>query len=51
MTMNTVRLLVMLAGILIPCQARFQGGAAWLAQYTDVGLGEWLLLGAFNAIA
>lgn len=51
MTMNKARLLVGLAGILLPYLARLPGGAAWLAQYTGVGPGAWLFLGGFNAIA
>lgn len=51
MTMRNARWLVVLAGVLLPYIARLPGGLEWLRQYTNTGLGGWLLLGAFNAIA
>lgn len=51
MTMRKARLIVMLVGILLPYAARLPHGIGWLAQYTDTGIGAWLFLGAFNAIA
>jgi len=51
MTMRKARLIVMLAGILLPYAARLPRGIGWLQQYTDNGIGAGLFLGAFNAIA
>ncbi|KRB05108.1 hypothetical protein [Lysobacter sp. Root690] len=51
MTMRKARLLVMLVGILLPYAARVPRGIGWLQQYTDNGIGAWLFMGAFNAIA
>lgn len=51
MTMRKARWFVLLAGMMLPYIARLPGGLEWLQQYTDVGPGGWLLLGAFNAIA
>lgn len=51
MTMRKARLIVMLAGILLPYAARLPRGLQWLGQYTDESIGAWLFLGAFNAIA
>ena len=51
MTMRNARLIVMLAGILLPYAARLPHGIGWLQQYTDMSIGAWLFLGAFNAVA
>lgn len=51
MTMTRARLLVVLIGIVLPYLARLPLGIDALTQYTDTGLGGWLLLGGFNAIA
>jgi len=51
MTMRKARWFVALAGVLLPYVVRLPGGLDWLQQYTDVGPGGWLFLGAFNAIA
>lgn len=49
--MRMTRVIIALVGIFLPYAARLPRGLAWLAQYTDVGLGGYLLFGAFNAIA
>ena len=49
--MRKARWLVFFIGMILPYIARIPRGLEWLRQYTDVGLGGWLLLGAFNAIA
>lgn len=51
MTMGKARLIVILAGILLPYAARLPRGVDWLQQYTDSDIGGWLFLGGFNAIA
>lgn len=51
MTMRSARILVVLVGLVLPYAARVPQGAQWLEQYTQSGLGAWLFLGAFNAIA
>lgn len=51
MTMRNARLIVVLIGIVLPYAARLPRGTEWLEQYTDIGLGGWLLFAAFNAIA
>lgn len=51
MAMGRARLLAALAGILLPYVARVPGGIDWLMQYLDTGIGGYLLLGAFNAVA
>ena len=51
MTMRKARIIVVLVGLLLPYAARLPRGAEWLYQYTDTGLGGWLLFGALNAIA
>ena len=48
--MNLARLAVAVVGILLPYIARIPGGAAWVEQYTDVGVVGFLFFGAFNAI-
>jgi len=49
--MRKVQIIVAVVGILLPYAARLPHGTAWLEQYTDSGLGGFLLLGGFNAIA
>ncbi|MBV6855174.1 hypothetical protein KWH45_17335 [Xanthomonas campestris pv. mirabilis] len=51
MTLASARFLLVIAGVVLPYAARLPFGLGWLRQYTDVGLGGWLLLGGFNAIA
>ncbi|MCC8538364.1 hypothetical protein ACDH70_12065 [Xanthomonas axonopodis pv. poinsettiicola] len=51
MTMGNARLLLVVVGMLLPYAARLPFGVDWLRQYTDTGVGGWLLLGGFNAIA
>ncbi|WP_372392419.1 hypothetical protein ACCQ05_21195 [Xanthomonas sp. NCPPB 3582] len=51
MTMGNARLLLVVAGMLLPYAVRLPFGVDWLRQYTDTGVGGWLLLGGFNAIA
>lgn len=51
MTMNKARFMLVVVGILLPYLSRLPRGSVWLEQYTDGGLGDWLLFGAFNAIA
>lgn len=51
MTFASARLLLVIAGVVLPYAARLPFGLEWVRQYTDVGLGGWLLLGGFNAIA
>lgn len=51
MSLRNARIIVVVVGVLLPYAARLPRGAEWLHQYTDVGLGGWLFLGAFNAIA
>ena len=48
---NKTRIIVAIVGILLPYLVRIPRGGAWVQQYTDGGLGEFLLIGAFNAIA
>ncbi|MFN7139266.1 MAG: hypothetical protein ACK4UN_08005 [Limisphaerales bacterium] len=43
--------MVAVVGILLPYLVRIPRGAAWVQQYTDVGLGGFLFFAAFNAIA
>lgn len=49
--MRNARLAIVLIGVVLPYVARLPGGLDWLRQYTSAGIGGWLLLGAFNAIA
>lgn len=51
MTMGKARLTVILVGILLPYAARLPRGVDWLQQYTNNGIGGWLFLAGFNAIA
>ncbi len=51
MTFASARLLLVIASVVLPYAARLPFGLEWVRQYTDVGLGGWLLLGGFNAIA
>lgn len=51
MTMHSARILVILVGLVLPYAARVPRGLQWLEQYTQAGLGAWLFLSAFNAIA
>ncbi|MGV7167577.1 hypothetical protein [Xanthomonas citri] len=51
MTFARARLLLVLTGLVLPYAARVPFGLDWVRQYTDVGLGGWLLSGGFNAIA
>ncbi|MFO3706717.1 hypothetical protein ACI6Q5_17475 [Xanthomonas codiaei] len=51
MTLGNARVLLVLIGLVLPYAARLPGGMDWLGQYTDTGVGGWLLLGGFNAIA
>jgi hypothetical protein len=48
---NITRIIVAIVGILLPYVVRIPRGAAWVEQYTDVSLGGFLFIGAFNAIA
>lgn len=50
MTMRKSRLIIVAVGIDLPYLARVPRGSEWLAQYTDIGFGGWLFLGALNAI-
>lgn len=49
--MQVIRIAIVVLGILLPYLARLPGGSSWLHQYTDVGIGAYLFLGVFNAIA
>ncbi|GLK89290.1 hypothetical protein [Pseudomonas turukhanskensis] len=49
--MRRARLTVFFVGLLLPYAARLPGGVVWLTAYTNAGVGGWLLLNAFNAIA
>lgn len=51
MTMIKARLLLVVFGIFLPYLARVPRGSEWLEQYTDAGLGGWLLISVLNAIA
>ncbi|WP_184623167.1 hypothetical protein [Xanthomonas sp. 3058] len=51
MRMRTARCLLVLVGVVLPYATQLPYGLDWLRQYTDTGLGGWLLLGGFNAIA
>ncbi|WP_426701385.1 hypothetical protein ACPPVV_18850 [Rhodanobacter sp. Col0626] len=51
MTMRNARFILVLVGVLLPYAARLPRGIGWLQQYTDTGMGGWLFLSAFNAIA
>ncbi|MBB4133387.1 hypothetical protein GGR62_004218 [Xanthomonas campestris] len=43
--------MLVLVGVVLPYATQLPYGLDWLRQYTDTGLGGWLLLGGFNAIA
>lgn len=49
--MTTARIAIAIVGILLPYIARLPGGTAWVSQYSGNGVGAFILLGAFNAIA
>lgn len=49
--MQKLRIAVMVFGIFLPYLARVPRGLAWLNDYTAGGLGGFLLIGVFNAIA
>ena len=51
MEMLTIRIAIVISGILLPYLARIPGGSDWLHQYIDSGIGGFLFFGAFNAIA
>lgn len=51
MEMLTIRIAIVIFGILLPYLARIPGGSSWLQQYTGNGIGGFLFFGAFNAIA
>lgn len=51
MTMRNARFILVLIGVLLPYAARLPHGLEWLQQYTNPGLGGWLFLAVFNAIA
>ncbi|MEO8748587.1 MAG: hypothetical protein ABI379_13180 [Rhodanobacter sp.] len=50
MTMHQARILVALVGIFVPYLARLPGGAAWLMQYLDMGLGGFVFLSICNSV-
>jgi hypothetical protein len=49
--MTAARIAIAILGILFPYIARLPGGTAWVSQYTGNGVGAFMLLGAFNAVA
>ena len=49
--MPTIRIAIVIFGILLPYLARLPGGSRWLHQYTDGGISGFLFFGLFNAIA
>jgi hypothetical protein len=49
--MVKARIAITLLGILLPYVARLPRGLSWVAQYLDTGLGGFLLIGGFNAVA
>lgn len=49
--MTAARIAIVILGILFPYIARLPGGTAWVSHYTGQGVGAFILLGAFNAIA
>lgn len=49
--MLTVRIAIIVCGILLPYLVRIPGGSSWLYQYTSGGISGFLFFGAFNAIA
>lgn len=51
MTMIKARFMLVVIGIFLPYLARLPRGSEWLGQYTDAGLGGWLLISGLNAIA
>ncbi|PUA26698.1 MAG: hypothetical protein B0W54_23460 [Cellvibrio sp. 79] len=51
MKMLTIRIAIVIFGILLPYIARIPGGSGWLHQYTGNDIGGFLFIGVFNAIA
>ncbi|RYG10759.1 MAG: hypothetical protein EOO07_21645 [Chitinophagaceae bacterium] len=49
--MVSARIIIVLIGILLPYAARLPRGIEWVNQYTDAGIGGFLFMQAFNAIA
>lgn len=49
--MNAARLAIVILGIVLPYAVRIPRGTAWVEQYASAGVGGFLVLGAFNAIA
>ena len=49
--MNSTRIIIAITGILLPYLVRVPRGSAWVEQYTDISVGGFLFIGAFNAIA
>ena len=50
-TMNIARIIVAVAGILLPYLVRLPRGLDWAGQYTDTGFLGFAFFSAFNAIA
>ena len=48
--MMTIRIAIVIFGILLPYLARIPGGSNWWHQYTSGGVNGFLFFGAFNAI-
>lgn len=51
MKMLTIRIAIVISGILLPYLVRIPGGSGWLQQYTGSGIGGFLFIAVFNAIA
>lgn len=49
--MTASRLAIVIVGVLLPYAARLPGGAAWVRQYTEAGIGGFVFIQAFNALA
>lgn len=49
--MTAARIAIVFVGVLLPYAARIPLGVDWVRQYTSGGLGGFVLLQAFNAIA
>ena len=49
--MKTIRILIVVVGIVLPYIVRIPRGSAWVEQYTDISVQGFLFFGAFNAIA
>lgn len=49
--MRKAKIAIASIGILLPYAARLPRGLSWVAQYLDTGLGGFLLIGGFNAVA